>query len=70
MPLFNTLKGCIEKNNFKWTTEAESALREIKKVLHALPTLPIPVPVEVLQVYLSTSKDAISSVLMVDRQGH
>nr|KAJ0186576.1 hypothetical protein LSAT_V11C900479430 [Lactuca sativa] len=69
MPLFNTLKGCIEKNNFNWTTEAESALREIKKALHALPTLASPIPGEVLQVYLSMSKDAISPVLTVDRQG-
>nr|KAJ0217681.1 hypothetical protein LSAT_V11C300156670 [Lactuca sativa] len=44
MPLFNTLKGCIEKNNFKWTAEAESAPQNIKKVLHALPTLASSIP--------------------------
>lgn len=69
MPLFHTLKGCIEKNNFRWTLEAESMLQKIKKVLHTLPTLANPIPGETLQVYLSASKDVISSVLVVDRQG-
>nr|KAJ0215185.1 hypothetical protein LSAT_V11C300107570 [Lactuca sativa] len=31
MPLFHTLKGCIEKNNFQWTSEAESVLQKIKR---------------------------------------
>lgn len=70
MPLFHMLKGCIEKNNFRWTLEAESALQEIKKkALHKLPTLVSQVPGETLQVYLSASKDAISSALAVERQG-
>ncbi|KAI3709304.1 hypothetical protein L2E82_39064 [Cichorium intybus] len=29
-PLFNTLKGCINKNNFRWTNEAEIALTHLK----------------------------------------
>nr|KAJ0195206.1 hypothetical protein LSAT_V11C700371320 [Lactuca sativa] len=70
MPLFNTLKGCIEKNNFRWTTESEEALQRIKKVIHTLPNLASPIPGEVMQVYLSTSRDAISSALAVDREGH
>ena len=69
MPLFHTLKGCIEKNNFRWTSEAESALQKIKKELHTLPMLASLVPGKTLQVYLSASKDAISSVLVVERQG-
>lgn len=69
MPLFHTLKGCIEKNNFRWTIEAESALQKIKKALHALHTLANPIPGKTLQVYFSSSKYAISSVLVVERQG-
>nr|KAJ0187158.1 hypothetical protein LSAT_V11C900462460 [Lactuca sativa] len=69
IPLFHTLKGCIEKNNFRWTPDAESALQEIKKALHTLPTLANPVPGETMQVYLSASKDAILSVLVVEWQG-
>nr|KAJ0203527.1 hypothetical protein LSAT_V11C500233290 [Lactuca sativa] len=70
MPLINTLKGCIEKNNFRWTTEAKSALQKIKMAIHTLRILASLIPGEKLQVYLSTSKDTISSVLVVERQGH
>lgn len=69
MPLFHTLKGCIEKNHFRWTPEAKSALQKIKKALHTLPTLASPVSGETLPIYLSASKDVISSVLVVERQG-
>ncbi|KAL7589956.1 hypothetical protein Lser_V15G41281 [Lactuca serriola] len=69
MPLFHTLKGCIEKNNFQWTNEAEKALQRIKEALHKLPTLATPIPGETLQVYLSMSGEAISSVLAVEREG-
>lgn len=69
MLLFHTLKGCIEKSYFWWTPEAEAALQKIKKALHTLPTLANPIPGEMLQVYLSASKDAILSVLVVERQG-
>ncbi|KAL7601627.1 hypothetical protein Lser_V15G24154 [Lactuca serriola] len=69
MPLFHTLKGCIEKNNFQWTDEVEKALQRIKEALHKLPTLATPIPGETLQVYLSTSGEAISSVLVVEKEG-
>lgn len=69
MPLFHTLKGCIEKNNFQWTAAAEEVLQKIKEALHKLLTLASPIPVETLQMYLSTSNEAISSVLAVEREG-
>lgn len=69
MNLFHTLKGCIENKNFRWTPEAESMLQKTKKALHTLPTLANPIPGETLQVYLSASKDTISSVLVFERQG-
>lgn len=69
MPLFHTLKCCIEKSNFQWTAEAELALQNIKEALHKLPTLASPIPGDMLQVYLSTSNEAISSVLVVEREG-
>ncbi|XP_023768988.1 uncharacterized protein LOC111917544 [Lactuca sativa] len=69
MPLLHTLKGCIEKNNFQWTNEAEKALQKIKEALHELPNLATPIPRETLHVYLSTSGEAISSVLAVEREG-
>ncbi|XP_052624863.1 uncharacterized protein LOC128132371 [Lactuca sativa] len=49
--------------------QAEKALQRIKEALHKLPTLATPIPGETLQVYLSTSGEAISSVLAVEREG-
>nr|KAJ0216727.1 hypothetical protein LSAT_V11C300147310 [Lactuca sativa] len=69
MPLFHTLMGCIEKNNFQWTNEAEKALQRIKEALNKLSTLATPIPGETLQMYLSTSGEAISSILDVEREG-
>lgn len=69
MPLFITLKGCIEKNNFCWTLEAKAALHQIKKVLHTLPILSSRIPGETLQMYLLASNEAISLVLVVEKQG-
>lgn len=69
LPLFQMLKGCIEKNNFQWTPVAETALRHLKEVLHRFPTLASPISSETLQVYLAASNEAISSVLAVDREG-
>lgn len=45
------------------------ALIKIKEALHKLPTLASPIPREILQVYLSTSRESISSVLVVEREG-
>lgn len=31
MPLFQAIKGCIEKSNFQWTPAVEAALRNLKE---------------------------------------
>lgn len=69
MSLFHTLKGCIEKNNFQWMAAADSTLQKINKSLYKLPTLASPISGEMLQVYLSTSNEVVSSVLVVEREG-
>ena len=69
MPLFHTLKSCIQKNNFQWTAITEAALQKIKEALHKLPTLASPIPGETLQMYLSTSNEEISSVLTIEMEG-
>lgn len=48
MPLFNTIKGGIEKSNFQWTTAAQATLQSIKEALYKFPTLANPIPAEVL----------------------
>ncbi|XP_071708186.1 uncharacterized protein [Rutidosis leptorrhynchoides] len=51
--------------DFGWTEEAEKAFVEMKSLLRELPTLTAPIAGETLMLYLVTSKEAISSVLIV-----
>ncbi|KAK1426836.1 hypothetical protein QVD17_15516 [Tagetes erecta] len=63
------LKQSLGKNDFKWTEEAGEAFEELKKHLCALPKLAAPRVGERLYLYLAVAKSAVSSVLMVDREG-
>nr|GFB34987.1 reverse transcriptase domain-containing protein [Tanacetum cinerariifolium] len=67
LPLFQTLKKCIKKSDFRWTTEAEQAFQQLKQHLSALPLLAAPKPREELIVYLFATHGAISAVLMTER---
>ncbi|GJX98704.1 reverse transcriptase domain-containing protein [Tanacetum coccineum] len=67
LPLFKTLKKCIKKSDFHWTSEAEQAFKQLKQHLSELPLLVAPKPKEELIVYLSASHGAISAVLMTER---
>ncbi|GKB86524.1 reverse transcriptase domain-containing protein [Tanacetum coccineum] len=69
LPLFKTLKNCIKKSNFQWTSEAEEAFKQMKKLIAELPTLTAPREREELIIYLAAAKEAISAVLMTDREG-
>nr|KAJ0225508.1 hypothetical protein LSAT_V11C100041720 [Lactuca sativa] len=61
LPLFHTLKGCVDKNKFKWMEVADKALQSLKEGLHRLPVMASQLPGETLQVYLAASDEAISS---------
>ncbi|GJR20685.1 reverse transcriptase domain-containing protein [Tanacetum coccineum] len=67
LPLFKTLKKCIKKSDFHWTSEAEQAFKQLKQHLSELPLLVAPKPKEELIVYISASHGAISVVLMTER---
>nr|GEY54276.1 reverse transcriptase domain-containing protein [Tanacetum cinerariifolium] len=62
-----TLKKCIKKSDFRWTTEAKQAFQQLKQHLSDLPILAAPKPQEELIMYLSTTHGAISAVLMTER---
>lgn len=68
LPFFKTLKGCLHKNDFKWNEEAEKAFKEIKNHLQSLPTLTVPKPGETLTLYLAAVEEAISVVLLAERE--
>nr|GFC54731.1 reverse transcriptase domain-containing protein [Tanacetum cinerariifolium] len=67
LPLFQTLKKCIKKSDFRWTMEAEQAFQQLKQHLSALPLLAAPKPQEELIMYLSATHGAISAVLLTER---
>ncbi|GJW21142.1 reverse transcriptase domain-containing protein [Tanacetum coccineum] len=62
-------KLCTKKSDFQWTKEAESAFKQMKKLIAELPTLTAPREHEELIMYLAAAKEAISAVLMTDREG-
>ncbi|GJZ75782.1 reverse transcriptase domain-containing protein [Tanacetum coccineum] len=57
----------VQKLNGK-TMEAEAAFKQMKKLIAELPTLTAPMDKEELIVYLVTTKEAISVVLMTERE--
>nr|GEW86251.1 hypothetical protein [Tanacetum cinerariifolium] len=65
----DTLKKYTNKKDFHWTTEAEEALQAMKKLIAELPTLTAPKKEEELMVYLSAANEAVSAVLLVERDG-
>nr|GEW57257.1 reverse transcriptase domain-containing protein [Tanacetum cinerariifolium] len=70
LPFFEMLKNITKENkeDYRWTEEAEHALQELKKLILELPTL-TGEQKETLFVYLATSCDAVSGVLVADRKG-
>ncbi|GJR92055.1 reverse transcriptase domain-containing protein [Tanacetum coccineum] len=69
LPFFKTLKKCTKKSDFQWTTEAEMAFKQMKKSIAELPMLTAPKEKEELIIYLTVAKEAISAVLMIERDG-
>lgn len=69
LPFLKVLKDCLSRNKLAWTTEAEDAFQTMKNFLAKLPTLTAPFPGEKLQMYLAAAHEAVSAVLMVQRQG-
>ncbi|GJY24807.1 reverse transcriptase domain-containing protein [Tanacetum coccineum] len=69
LPFFKTLKKCTKKSDFQWTQESEVAFRQMKKLIAELPMMTAPKKREELIMYLTAAKEAISAVLMTDREG-
>ncbi|GKA93958.1 reverse transcriptase domain-containing protein [Tanacetum coccineum] len=68
LPFFKTLKKCTKKSDFLWTEEAESAFKQMKELIAKLPMLIAPEEKEELIIYLAASKEAVSVVLMTERE--
>ncbi|GKC80442.1 reverse transcriptase domain-containing protein [Tanacetum coccineum] len=48
LPFIKTLKKCTKKSDFQWTTKAEAAFKQMKKLIAELPTLTAPIEKEEL----------------------
>ncbi|GJU22389.1 reverse transcriptase domain-containing protein [Tanacetum coccineum] len=69
LPFFKTLKEWTKKSDFQWTQEAEIAFRQMKNLIADLSILTVLKEREELIIYLAAAKEAISAVLMTERQG-
>ncbi|GJS00908.1 reverse transcriptase domain-containing protein [Tanacetum coccineum] len=67
LAFFKVLKGYKHKKSIQWTTEADKALEEMKKLVQVLPTLTAPRVGETLTMHLAASKESISVVLAAKR---
>ncbi|GJW84228.1 reverse transcriptase domain-containing protein [Tanacetum coccineum] len=68
-PFFKTLKKCTKKSDFQRTAEAEMTFKQMKRLIAKLPMLTAPKEKEELIMYLAAAKEAISAVLMTERDG-
>ncbi|GJV04280.1 reverse transcriptase domain-containing protein [Tanacetum coccineum] len=68
LPFFKTFKKYTKKSDFQWTTEAEAAFKQMKKLIAELPILTAPMEKEELIVYLAAAREAVSTVLMTKRE--
>ncbi|GJZ41984.1 reverse transcriptase domain-containing protein [Tanacetum coccineum] len=69
MQSLNTLKKCTNKKDFRWIKAAEAAFLEMKKLVSELPTLTTPKKGETLMMYLAVADEAVSAVLLTERDG-
>ncbi|GJX97259.1 reverse transcriptase domain-containing protein [Tanacetum coccineum] len=61
--MFIGYKKCTKKSDFQWIVEAEAAFKQIE-----LPTQTAPIEKEELIVYLAAAREAVSAVLMTERE--
>nr|GEX28253.1 reverse transcriptase domain-containing protein [Tanacetum cinerariifolium] len=69
LPFFKILKKCTMKSDFQWTTKAKMAFKQMKKLIAELPMLIALKEKKELIVYLAAANEAISVVLMTERDG-
>ncbi|GKD76972.1 reverse transcriptase domain-containing protein [Tanacetum coccineum] len=55
--------------DFRWTEAAEAAFLEMKKLVSEFPTLTTPKKGETLMMYLAAANEAVSAVLLTERDG-
>ncbi|GJU26459.1 hypothetical protein Tco_1165080 [Tanacetum coccineum] len=69
LPFLDTLKKCTNKKDFRWTEAAEATFLEMKKLVSELPTLTTLKKGKTLMMYLATTDEAVSAVLLTETDG-
>jgi dsDNA-binding SOS-regulon protein len=69
LPFLKLLK---KSNKFQWTKEADLALEQLKTFLTSPPVMVPPAPKETLLLYISTSTQVVSAMLVAEQpeEGH
>ncbi|KAL0456263.1 UNVERIFIED_CONTAM: hypothetical protein Slati_0965500 [Sesamum latifolium] len=67
LPFFKILR---KVKNFEWTKECQQAFEDLKTYLEKLPLLNKPIPGDTLYLYISSTSQAISSVLVREEEGN
>ncbi|GJU40945.1 reverse transcriptase domain-containing protein [Tanacetum coccineum] len=67
LPFMKTLRSYTSGKMVQWTKEADKAFRRMKECLESLPTMVIPTKGETLTMYLATSEEIMSAILMAER---
>nr|GEV18912.1 reverse transcriptase domain-containing protein [Tanacetum cinerariifolium] len=65
--LSNPVMKCTKKSDFQWTTKVEIAFKQMKKLIAKLPMLTAPKEKEELIMYLAAAKEAVSAILMTEK---
>ncbi|KAL0457960.1 UNVERIFIED_CONTAM: hypothetical protein Slati_0423200 [Sesamum latifolium] len=66
LPFFKILR---KVKNFEWTEKCQQALEDLKAYLEKLPLLVKPIPEDTLYLYISSTSQAVSSVLVREEEG-
>src|SRR3954451_4468407 len=64
MPLYHLMR---KNDKFIWTPQADSAFRDMKKMLSSAPILASPLPEEPMLLYIAATNRVVSSVVVVER---
>jgi hypothetical protein len=65
LPLYQLMK---KFNTFVWTTQADAAFKELKKMLSTVPILTSPLPKEPMLLYIAATNRVVSALVVVERE--
>jgi hypothetical protein len=57
-----------KSDTFVWTTQADAAFKELKKMLSTSPILASPLPKEPMLLYIAASNRVVSVVVVVEQE--